>query len=130
VHRVSGLLVFNRKFILSLTSDETKEEFPEKKRKIRVELSTPITTLFSWLFAVLMKMCLTESGILRLRKTKLKTRLANQELFRDFSYSVSAITIKILIMLEKAKAAVEALASEEVISKNVAERDLCYLHLD
>ena len=77
-----------------------------------------------------MKMCLTESGILRLRKTKLKTRLANQELFKDFSYSVSAITIKILIMLEKAKAAVEALASEEVISKNVAERDLCYLHLD
>jgi len=32
-------------------------------------------------------------------------------------------------MLEKAKAAVEALASE-VISKNVAEGDLCYLHLD
>lgn len=130
MHRVSGLLVFNRKFIVSLTSDETKEEFPEKKRKIRVELSTPITTLFSWLFAVLMKMCLTESGILRLRKTKLKTRLANQELFIDFSYSVSAITIKILMMLEKAKAAVEALASEEVISKNVSERDLCYLHLD
>ena len=129
MHRVSGLLVFNRKFIVSLTSDETKEEFPEKKRKIRVELSTPITTLFSWLFAVLMKMCLTESGILRLRKTKLKTRLANQELFKDFSYSVSAITIKILIMLEKAKAAVEALANEEVIAKDVAERDLCYLHV-
>ena len=49
---------------------------------------------------------------------KLETH-ANWDLFRDFLFSVSAMTIKIAKiwrMLGKAKAAAEALAAEEVIA--------------
>ena len=49
---------------------------------------------------------------------KLETH-ANWDLFRDFLFSVSAMTIKIakiLRMIGKAKAAAEALETEEVIA--------------